>query len=336
MSKPFRIGILGCGGIANVHAKILQQHPRAELVAFCDVDPSRAAQFNRDYCGGKAQEFADASAMYDKAKLDAVWVCLPPFAHNGQIEEAAKRGIHIFTEKPLALDFRRVESQINAVEKSGVRCLVGFMNRYGAAIERVKADIESGRAGKCGVIQVRYFCNSLHGPWWREKEKSGGQIVEQIVHSYDLARYLFGPVKSIYAYATNQFHQGVERYTSEDVSSSVIIFKNGAVGSVTGTNGAIPGKWINDYRVVTQFYTCEFSDSNNAVIYDTRDAANVEKITIESGRVWFRLEADDLFAAIDDKKHQVRCTLQDGAITQRLVLAASESAAKGKAIELNM
>ena len=49
MSKTFRIGILGCGGIANVHATNLSKHPRAELVAFCDVDGKRTAQFNKDY-----------------------------------------------------------------------------------------------------------------------------------------------------------------------------------------------------------------------------------------------------------------------------------------------
>ena len=223
---------------------------------------------------------------------------------------------------------------VAAVQKSGVRSLVGFMNRFGGAIERVKAEIDSGRAGKAGLIQIRYFANSLHAPWWREKAKSGGQIVEQIIHSYDITRHLFGPVKSIFTYATNQFHQNVERYTSEDLSASVIMFKNGGTATVTGVNGAIPNKWINDYRIVTEFLTAEFTDSNNAVLYDTRDRDNVVKMSVETSRHLFRWESDDLFEAIE-KGRETRCPIEDGARTQRLVLAAGESAAKGQPVEVN-
>ena len=335
MKNTFRIGILGCGGIANAHATNLSKHPRAELVAFCDVDGKRTAQFNKDYAGGKAAEFSDHLQMFDKAKLDIVWICLPPFAHNGQLEAAAQRGIHVFVEKPISLDMKRAESMVAAVEKANVRSLVGFMNRFGGAIGKLKDEITSGRAGKPGLMQVRYFCNSLHAPWWREKSKSGGQIVEQIIHSYDLTRYLLGTVKSIYTYATNQFHRDVERYTSEDVSASVIVFESGAVATVTGCNGAIPNQWINDYRVVTEFLTAEFTDSNTAVIYDTRDRANVEKLTIESSRHLFHCESDDLFDAIVQKR-ETRCTLRDAAKTQRLVLAAGESAEKGQPVELKI
>src|ERR1043166_3289793 len=317
MPKTFRIGLLGCGGIAHAHATNLSKHPRAELVAFCDVDASRTAKFNQDYANGKAAEFADHRQMFEKAKLDIVWICLPPFAHDGQLEAAAQHGIHIFVEKPISLDMKRAESMVAAVKKSGVRSLVGFMNRFGGAIERVKAEIDSGRAGKPGLIQIRYFANSLHAPWWREKAKSGGQIVEQIIHSYDITRYLFGPVKSIYTYALNRFHENVERYTSEDLSASVIVFQNGATATVTGCNGAIPNRWINDYRIVTEFMTAEFPDSNNAVIYNTRDRDNVEKCTIETGRSLFRWESYDLFAAIE-KNGLTRCPLEDAAKTQRL------------------
>ncbi|MBI4025336.1 MAG: Gfo/Idh/MocA family oxidoreductase [Verrucomicrobia bacterium] len=335
MSKPYRIGILGCGGIATSHAANLSKHPQAELVAFCDVETKRTARFNQEFAAGRAAEFTDHIQMFDKAGLDIVWICLPPFAHDGQLEAAARRGIHVFIEKPISLDMKRAESMTAAVEKGKVRSLVGFMNRFGGAIERFKSEMDSGRAGKPGVMQVRYFCNSLHAPWWREKTRSGGQIVEQIIHSYDLTRHLFGPIKSVYTYATNQFHKNVERYTSEDISASVIIFKSGAVATVTGCNGAIPGQWINDYRVVTERFTAEFVNSNNAVIHDTRDHSNVEKLVIESKRDLFRWESDDLFAAIE-KKRDTRCPLHDAAKTQRLVLAAGESAEKGRPVELNI
>ena len=143
MSKTFRIGLLGCGGIANVHATNLSKHPRAELVAFCDVDGKRAAQFNKDYAGGKAVEFSDHIQMFNQARLDIVWICLPPFAHNGQLEAAAQRGIHVFVEKPISLDMRRADSMVAAVKKAKIKSLVGFMNRFGGAIEKLKCALDS-------------------------------------------------------------------------------------------------------------------------------------------------------------------------------------------------
>src|SRR5262245_16120988 len=201
----FRVGLIGCGGIANRHATILKGLANVEFAAFCDIDGARATQFAGKYAAGKPPVFTDYHEMFAKAPLDVVYVCLPPFAHTDEVERAAERGIHVFIEKPIALDLQTAERMVTATDRAGVKTQVGLMMRFGEAVERVKGMLESGEAGEPGLMLGKYFCNALHSPWWREKAKSGGQIVEQIVHTYDIVRYLLGEPAEVVGRTANLF-----------------------------------------------------------------------------------------------------------------------------------
>ena len=133
-----------------------------------------------------------------------------------------------------------------ALEAAGIVTQVGFMYRFGAAIQYLRRLIASGEAGPVGLMTARYFCNSLHADWWRQRDKSGGQLVEQVIHMVDLMRYLLGDAATVYSLQQNVFHTEVPDYTVEDVSGTVFGFANGGIGVLYATNGAIPGKWINE------------------------------------------------------------------------------------------
>ena len=328
----FRTAMIGCGGIAHAHAKILQGLDRIQWGAFCDVVEERAAQFNETYAHGKGKVYADFARMYDKEKLDLVYICLPPFAHSNEVDMAAERGIHVFIEKPIALDMETAHRMVTAVEEYRIKAQVGFMFRFGDAIEGVKGMLDSGEAGPPGLMMGRYFCNSLHSPWWRDRSKSGGQVVEQIVHIFDLARHLMGEVSSAFCCLNNLFHRDVSDYTVEDVSATVLRFENGAVGTISATNGAIPGKWIGDYKVVARNITVYFEDANNAVIYHT-DALGGRTTTIASQKDTKSAETLDLLDAIENDRPP-KVPMIEGAKTLQLVLAVSQSADQGKPIML--
>ena len=207
-----QIGIIGCGGIANAHARVLSGLEQVRIAALCDIEPSRAEGFREKYAP-EARTFADYRAMYDALPLDLVYVCLPPFAHRDEVDLAAERGIHVFIEKPIALDLETAGRMVETTRRAGVRTQVGFMSRFGEAVERVKGMLDSGEAGPAGLMLGKYYCNSLHAPWWRERAKSGGQIVEQIIHTYDVIRYFLGEPETVYAATGNLFHPGLKRKT---------------------------------------------------------------------------------------------------------------------------
>ena len=202
--RPLRTAILGCGGFAHRHAQSLIVLPEdIELTAFCDHHDWKAREFSEKYTDSKASIFTEPGEMYEKADLDLVVICLPPFAHSNEVELAAQHGVHIFIEKPIALTSEHAWRMVDAAEKANVKTQVGFMFRFGTAIERLKELISSGEIGPTGLMSARYFCNSLHAPWWRDRSKSGGQLVEQVIHMVDLMRYLMGDAVSVYSRQEN-------------------------------------------------------------------------------------------------------------------------------------
>jgi predicted dehydrogenase len=331
--KRLRTGILGCGGFANRHAQNLITLPEEiELTAFCDHHEGNARDFSERYSNGKGVIFTDQHEMFDKANLDLVVICLPPFAHSDEVELAAQHGVHILIEKPIALSSEHAWRMVEAAEKARIKTQVGFMFRFGAAIERLKELITSGEVGPAGLMSARYFCNSLHAPWWRDRSKSGGQLVEQIIHMVDLMRYLMGDAVSVYSRQENLFHREVADYTVEDVSATVFGFQGGAIGVIYATNGAIPGKWINDYRLVSQNLTVEFTNADNALFHFTAETP-VRTETITREKNVHLAELQDLLTAIRTEG-ETRTPLREGAKSLDLALAATQSSETHQEVSL--
>jgi predicted dehydrogenase len=321
-----KTALIGCGKIANRHlANVVSLPDQFEIVAFCDVQEENAGQFNEKYAAGKARVFTDFHEMFHQVqKIDLALICLPPFAHTDEVEVASGNGTHIFIEKPIALTSDHAWRMVAAVEKAGIKSQVGFMFRFGVAVEKLKAMVQDGTAGQVGLMSTRYFCNSLHAPWWRMREKSGGQITEQVIHMVDLMRYLMGDPATVFSVQNNLFHQSIENYTIEDTSGTVMEFQNGGIGVIFASNNAIPGQWINDYHVVTNKLTADFMDANNASFTYTTDP-ELRKETITSQDNLYLKELLNLYEAITSNK--TTCTpIQEGARSLDLALAISQSA----------
>ena len=166
--NPLRAAILGCGSFGHRHAQILTALPdEVELVAFCDRNEWKAQAYADQYGPGRAQVYTDHRALLDRANLDLLIVALPPYGHTDEVELAAERGVHLLVEKPIALTSEQGWRMVEAAERAGIKTQVGFMYRFGAAVERLKALLESGEAGAPGLMSARYFCNAPHADWWR-------------------------------------------------------------------------------------------------------------------------------------------------------------------------
>jgi predicted dehydrogenase len=325
MNGRLRTAILGCGGFAHRHARNLAQLENDfELVAFCNRTLEKAEDFSQQYTNGQAPVFSDHHQMFDQVPLDVVIICLPPYAHSDEVELAAKRGTHVFIEKPVALTSEQGWQMARAAEGAGIVTQVGFMFRFGEAIEHLKGLIDLGEAGPVGLMSARYFCNSLHSPWWRKRDLSGGQLVEQVIHMVDLMRFLMGDAMTAYSRQENLFHQDVDDYTVEDVSATVFSFQKGALGLIYATNGAIPNRWINDYRVVSRNLTVEFTDANHATFHHTAEPNRPPEV-IASDRDIYLAELQDFLTAIRTGR-PTRTSLREGAKSLDLALAATRSA----------
>lgn len=330
--NPLRIGILGCGDFANRHAQVVLGLPDdARLVAFCDRNDWKARAFEQKYAPG-AGVFTDHRQMFDKAALDVIIVCLPPYGHSDEVERAAEHGVHILMEKPIALTSEDAWRMVEVSEAAGIKTQVGFMFRFGDAVERFKSLQAAGETGAVGLMTARYFCNALHASWWRMRDKSGGQIVEQVIHMFDLLRYLAGDPVSVYSRQENLFHRDVPDYTIEDVSATIVGLAHGGMGVIYATNNAIPGRWINDYRIVAGRLTAEFTNANNATFVHTDQPENPTEV-VESTRDFRRSLTLDLIDAIRGDR-ETRTPMREGAKSLDLVLAARRSAETGVELRL--
>jgi len=220
-----KVGFVGVGKIAWRHIEKLKKIEDAILVSFCDKEEEKARQAAKT-CSARA--YSNFCEMLDKEKLDAIYVCLPPFAHTNQEILAAQRGINLFIEKPIALSLERANKINQAIQKNGIICAVGYLYRYADIVNKAKDLL---REERIALFSGYYFCPPPDLPWWKDKKLSGGQIVEQATHIFDLARYLVGEVESVQGRGIKELSN--PHFTGEDASSFLLQFKNGAIGSIS-------------------------------------------------------------------------------------------------------
>jgi len=327
--KPLRTGIIGCGNIAKRHAEILRSVEDVCLVGFCDTNLLAARQFAEQY--GSAEVFEDYEKMFDQLNLDLVYICLPPFAHDKEVESACNHGVHILLEKPIALNIKQAEAMAGHVNKSGVKCQVGFMYRFGEAAIWLKNQFTTKEKSKAFMI-ARYSCNSLHSWWWRDKSKSGGQLVEQAIHLLDLTRFFLGEPVQVYSLQDNLFHRNTEGYTVEDASATVIRFDSGSIAVVAATNGAIPNRWDCDWRIMMPNLTADFVDPNHATIHLT-GASYPNVLSIAAEKNIYLAQTLDLLEAVKvDRPTWV--PIEEGVRSLGLALNAAGSAEKQTIVDL--
>ena len=330
--KKIRVAVVGMGNMGRCHSDHMLKMDDVELVALYDQFKKPADNYKKEH-NLDCNTYDDYDEMLKKEKIDAIYICLPPFCHNGQVEKAAKKGIHIFIEKPIALTVKRGKSMVDAIKKAKVVSQVGYQMRFGNAVQRFKELVKSGEAGKPMLFSASYECNSLHSDWWRIKEKCGGQLFEQVIHLYDMAQYIMGSAKDCSGRVANLGHKNVPGYTIEDTSISNIVFENGTLGVITGSNCAVKNLWAARFKIVCENLTMEFEDQNNAKItWTNKNEGSVEVIT---GKNDVSMMEDEYFINTIKGKNKQFATIEDGYEDLKLVASVVESSENnGKVIKL--
>ena len=303
------VAILGAGNMGKRHFYDLRQTD-SKVICVCDSNPYALETFKEEMQAPDLKTYVDFDEMLEKEELQALYICLPPFAQSGQFEKAADKGIHIFIEKPIALNTEVGQRMVTAAKKNHIITRIGFHMRQGEAVKKMKELIDGGKAGKPVLFHGHYSCNSLHGSWWQNVDLCGGQIFEQAIHVYDMCRNFLGDPKYAIGIMNNSCHNHLPTYTVEDVSASVAGFTNGAVASITANNCEVPGLWIGSFKVVFEKITAEFKDHNHAVITYT-DKNPVETEIIESEKDSY-LDEDIEFINCIKEGRDTTCNILEG------------------------
>ena len=222
-----KLAMIGCGGIGSYHLEHFLKYDDIELAGFCDLILERAEAFAAK-TGGSA--FTCFETMYDKIQPDMVFICIPPTEH-GQIElETIRRGIPFFVEKPVALNMELARQIRDAAKKAGIITASGFQVRYSSLVEPTKQFIQDHE-----IVYVS--CDRVGGvpdaPWWKKRATSGGQVVEQTIHQFDMIRYVYGEPETLFTLGTKGFVTHIEGYDTEDLTTTVVKFKSGALATIS-------------------------------------------------------------------------------------------------------
>jgi myo-inositol 2-dehydrogenase/D-chiro-inositol 1-dehydrogenase len=221
------VGFVGAGGVAQRHARHLAQLGNVQIVAVTDPDSAAAESF-AEATGAAALTGVDALL---NTSPDAVYVCVPPFAHGAIEEQVLDGGVALFVEKPLALDLPTAERVAEAAREAGVVTAVGHHWRFSPAVDLVREALD----GKpIRLVTGSWIDRVPPVAWWAKRAMSGGQIVEQAVHVLDLIRLLCGDVVEVNAYA-NAAPPASPGADIDVATVAVLQFESGAVGTVAAT-----------------------------------------------------------------------------------------------------
>ncbi len=331
MTDKVKLAFIGCGGIVQAHLEHgLANFDDVEFVGWCDLNPETAAQ-RQAQVGGDGEIFTDAEEMLDKIEVDAVYIMLPPFAHGPVEDLVLERGLPFFIEKPVAIDLAVAERVAAEVKKQGLITSVGYMNRYRHSVQRVRQLLNEQRPVFMHGGWVGSVPGGEIGRWWVQKDKSGGQFLEQTTHTTDLARYLFGEVASVYAVPVYDRQPHPDLYTIEDASMVQLTFVNGAAANLYSSCATPVGGDVSLTVYGTQM-AAEFTDWQHDVVITLPEK---EQIIIPGEEDIFAKEDRAFVDAIKTGQTQgILATYEDGLKAVQIAIAADESMRTGEVVAL--
>jgi myo-inositol 2-dehydrogenase / D-chiro-inositol 1-dehydrogenase len=233
-----QLGIIGTGRIGQVHAQTLVQRiPLADVRMVTDVNAESARITARKF--GIPHVVATFEDMLADDALDAVVICSSTDTHAPFIIKAAQAGKHIFCEKPIAADLTVIDQALNAVDKAGVKLMIGFNRRFDPNHQRIKQAITSGEIGTPHLLHI--ISRDPAPPPISYVKVSGGMFFDMTIHDFDMARFLFGEVESVYAAAGVMVDPAIGEAGDVDTAVITLKFANGALGTIDNSRKAVYG-----------------------------------------------------------------------------------------------
>jgi len=215
----YRFALLGAGFIGSVHATNLANNPGVDFCLVYDIDWARAEHIAIQH-GTRATNNIDEA--FDPNRIDAVLIASSTDTHAAHLRRAADVGAAVLCEKPIDLDLNRATEVARYVHRRGIRAMVDFNRRFDRDYAELKRAVDADEIGDVELIQL-----TTRGPAIPPLEYiavSGGQLRDQTVHFFDLARWISG-LDPIEVYATGSALAEPRLVDYNDVDTSVVTLR---------------------------------------------------------------------------------------------------------------
>jgi len=331
-----KVGFVGVGGISQRHLGNAATREDIRIVGHADIKPERAEQAAGKY-GGVAYDHCEK--LFDREKPDLIVICTPPDAHGEIEEEAARRGIHFFVEKPVAINLELAARVKRAVDSYGILTQVGYMYRFSKGVLQARRLLSMRNIA---MVQQHFYMPGLPDrEWWPDITRSGGQLTEQATHMLDLGRFLAGEVISVSARTTrvrdwtpreNTSKTGgllwaAADFTIPDTTAMTMQYQSGALGTLSCS--MVPGTaWDNGFKIVAEGLIVTIDQGNVRW-------AGEEAGSMAAGDNWQSYVLYDFFDAVLAGRKETTVPYSEGISSLALSQAGHLSAeADGKTIYL--
>ncbi len=224
----YRVGLIGAGTMGRTHARQWERIPDVELVGV--LDP------RTDAAQALGTAFGDWEALTAQARPDIIDICTPTPTHRDYVGRAAAAGLAVFAEKPLARTLADCDAIVEVVERAGVPFMAGHVVRYFPEYAAAKRLVDAGGVGTPAAVRTARmggFPDTGHADnWYADSARSGGVVLDLILHDFDWLRWTFGPVARVFA---RGLYGRAECAGRMDYALVTLRFASGVVGHVTGS-----------------------------------------------------------------------------------------------------
>jgi len=239
MAPKINVGVIGAGRIGRLHAEnLVRRIPDAQVMAISDVVKKAAEECAARL--GISKVFDDPRRILEDRSIDAVLICSSTDTHSPLMEAAAEAGKHIFCEKPIDFDLKRIDHALAKVEAAKVKLQIGFNRRFDHNFKRVRQAVEEGKLGK--LYSVRITSRDPAPPPIEYVKVSGGLFLDMMIHDFDMARFLVGKeVEEVYTLAGVMVDPEIGKAGDVDTALVTLKFTDGTLGTIDNCRKAVFG-----------------------------------------------------------------------------------------------
>lgn len=326
-----RIGMIGVGAMGATHAAAWAEIG-APVSGFVAASQEHAQTLADRY---GVRSYPDLASLLPD--IDVLDVCTPTHLHHDMVMQAASAGKHIICEKPLARTIAEGQEMIRVCRQAGVKLLVGHVVRFFPEYVQAKQAVEAGQVGKVAVVRLKrnvFRPRKTRDNWFLEFEKSGGMILDLMIHDFDYARWVAGEVATVYCK-----HIGDPSRSPGDHGLAILTHANGALTHVEGSWAYPPPTFR------TQF---EIAGSDGLLLHDSAATAPISvfphktagdeagDVPVPASPLFESPYTTQLRAFYDHLRYDtpVPVTAEDGLAALQIALAAIESTQTGEPVSL--
>lgn len=323
-----RIGVVGAGGMGNVHTRHWKNMPDVEL-QFFELDPERRETFAKSHGLKPAASYEELLNW-----ADAVDICLPTDAHHATALQAIAAGRHVLCEKPMAIDVAQCDQMMTAADKAGVTLMPAQVVRYFADFKHAHELVAKGAVGNPVTARTRRGGKAPVGSagWFQDASRSGGVLLDLAVHDFDWLRWTLGEVKSVSARSVRLTNPQALAGKPGDYALTTLQFDSGAIAHVEAT-------WLDPSGFRT---TLEVCGDEGMIEFDSRKTATLRRHNEEGSQVESPLLPSDdpyynqgrAFVETVTGKRPAPVTALDGLRAVQIARAAIESCQTRQTVRL--